>query len=439
MENVIILGAAGRDFHNFNTVFRGSSTQRVVCFTATQIPGIDGRRYPAVLAGPLYPDGIPIEPEDDLEDLIREHGVTQVVFAYSDISHEAVMHLASRALACGADFRLIGDHRTMLPASRPVISVTAARTGCGKSQTSRRIAGILRDRGARVAVVRHPMPYGDLAKQAVQRFATPEDLVTHDCTIEEREEYERYLEQGQVVFAGVDYAAILEAAQADADVLLWDGGNNDTPFLRPDLDIVVVDPLRVGHEEAYHPGEANLRRAGVVVINKVDSAAPAAVAALAARVSTVNPAATQVRADSVVELEDGDLLAGARVLVVEDGPTITHGGMAWGAGMVAAKAAGVAEIVDPRSAAVGSIREAYERYPHMAEVLPALGYYDEQLEELRRTIEAVDCDHVIVGTPVDLRRFVRFDKPAHRVTYRLRERPGEPTLASLVESLLDDR
>ena len=280
------------------------------------------------------------------------------------------------------------------------------------------------------------MPYGDLAKQAVQRFATSGDLAAHGCTIEEREEYEHYIEHGMTVFAGVDYAAILEAAEADADMILWDGGNNDTPFLRPDLDVVVLDPLRPGHGETYHPGEANLRRAGVVVINKVNSADPAAVDALAARIAAVNPAATQVRADSVVELEDGGDLAGARVLVVEDGPTITHGGMAWGAGTVAAKAAGVAEIVDPRGAAVGSIREAYDRYPHMAAVLPALGYYDEQLEELRRTIEAVDCDHVIVGTPVDLRRFIRFDKPAHRVTYSLRERPGEPTLASLVDGLL---
>jgi predicted GTPase len=436
MENVLILGAAGRDFHNFNTVFRGSAAHRVVCFTATQIPNIDGRRYPAVLAGPLYPDGIPIQPEEDLERLIREHDVDQVVFAYSDVAHETVMHLASRALACGADIRLIGDRRAMIPSSKPVISVTAARTGCGKSQTSRLIAQILRDRGLRAAAIRHPMPYGDLAKQAVQRFAALEDLDTHDCTIEEREEYEHYIEQGLVVFAGVDYAAILEVAEAEADVILWDGGNNDTPFYRPDLDIVVVDPLRPGHEEAYHPGEVNLRRAGVVVINKVDSADAAVVDALAARIGVVNPAATQIRADSVVEVEDAAALAGTRVLVVEDGPTMTHGGMAWGAGTVAARQAGVAEIVDPRPAAVGSIKAAYEKYPHMERILPALGYYDEQLEELRRSIEGVDCDHVIVGTPVDLRRFVHFDKPAHRVTYRLQERPGEPTVASLVDRLL---
>ena len=436
MENVIILGAAGRDFHNFNTVFREDRGHRVVCFTATQIPNIDGRRYPAVLAGPLYPDGIPIEPEERLEALIRRHGVTQVVFAYSDVAHETVMHLASRALACGADFRFIGDHRTMISSSRPVISVTASRTGCGKSQTSRLIARLLRDRGLRVAAIRHPMPYGDLAKQAVQRFAALEDLITHKCTIEEREEYEHYIEQGLVVYAGVDYAAILAAAEAEADVILWDGGNNDTPFYRPDLDIVVVDPLRPGHELSYHPGEANLRRAGVVVINKVDSAAPEVVDALSARISSVNSGAVQIRADSVVEVEDAASLAGARVLVVEDGPTMTHGGMAWGAGTVAARQAGVGEIVDPRPAAVGSIRVAFERFPHMERILPALGYYEEQLEELRVTIEAVDCDHVIVGTPVDLRRFVHFDKPAHRVTYRLQERPGEPTVASLVDGLL---
>ncbi|MFH1531447.1 MAG: cyclic 2,3-diphosphoglycerate synthase [Pseudomonadota bacterium] len=436
MDNVIILGAAGRDFHNFNTVFRDAGDYRVVCFTATQIPNIEGRTYPAGLAGPLYPDGIPIEPEDRLEDLIRDHAVTQVIFSYSDVSHETVMHLASRALACGADFRLLGDHRTMIASSKPVIAVTATRTGCGKSQTSRRIAHLLRERGLRVAAVRHPMPYGDLAKQAVQRFAALEDLDTHHCTIEEREEYEHYIEQGLVVFAGVDYAGILAAAEAEADVILWDGGNNDTPFYRPDLDIVVVDPLRPGHELSYHPGEANLRRAGVVVINKVDSAAEEVVDALAARITRVNPRATQIRADSVVTLEDSALLAGTRVLVVEDGPTVTHGGMAWGAGTVAARQAGVAEIVDPRPAAVGSIKEAYARYPHMERILPALGYYAEQLEELRQSIQGVDCDHVIVGTPVDLRRFVHFDKPAHRVTYRLQERPGEPTVASLLDRLL---
>ena len=438
MENVVILGAAGRDFHNFNTVFRGSSEHRVVCFTATQIPGIEGRTYPAVLAGPGYPDGIPIEPEDDLERLIRDLDVGQVVLAYSDIHHEAVMHLASRVLATGADFRLIGDRRTMLHASKPVISVTAVRTGCGKSQTSRLIARHLRARGLRAAAIRHPMPYGDLARQAVQRFATFDDLVTNECTIEEREEYEHYIEQGLVVYAGVDYAAILAAAEAEADVILWDGGNNDTPFFRPDLDIVVVDPLRPGHEFTYHPGEANLRRASVVLVNKVDAATPAAVADLLAGIGEVNPGAAVILADSVVELERAEEIAGKRVLVVEDGPTMTHGGMAWGAGTVAARQAGAAEIVDPRHAAVGSISDAYERYPHMERILPALGYYDRQLEELRETIEGVDCDAVIVGTPVDLRRFVHFDKPAHRVTYKLRERLGQPTLASLVDRVLDE-
>ncbi len=438
MENVIILGAAGRDFHNFNTVFRGSSEYRVVCFTATQIPNIEGRTYPAVLAGPGYPDGIPIEPEDELERLIHDLEVGQVVLAYSDIPHEEVMHLASRVLATGADFRLIGDRLTMLQASKPVISVTAVRTGCGKSQTARLVARHLRARGLRTAAIRHPMPYGDLAKQAVQRFSTLDDLETNECTIEEREEYEPYIEQGLVVFAGVDYAAILAEAEAEADVILWDGGNNDTPFYHPDLDIVVVDPLRPGHEFAYHPGEVNLRRASVIVVNKVDAATPAAVADLVAGIREVNPRSTVILADSVVELERADEIAGKRVLVVEDGPTMTHGGMAWGAGTVAARQAGAAEIVDPRPAAVGSIRDAYKRYPHMERILPALGYYDHQIEELRETIEGVDCDAVIVGTPVDLRRFVHFDKPAHRVTYKLKERPGQPTLASLVDRLLDE-
>jgi predicted GTPase len=429
---VLIAGAAGRDFHNFNVVYRGRDDVEVVAFTATQIPNIDGRVYPPELAGDGYPDGIPIVPEADLERVVREREVDDVVFAYSDVTHQHVMHLGSRALAAGASYRLLSPADTMLSSSLPTVAVCAVRTGSGKSQTTRHVARVLHDSGKRVAVLRHPMPYGDLTKQVVQRFARYEDLDAADCTIEEREEYEPHLAEGNLVFAGVDYAAILEAAEAEADAIVWDGGNNDTPFIRPDVHVVVVDPHRAGHELRYHPGETNLRMAHVCVINKIDSAPPEGVEAVLESIRTQNPDARVVRAASpfVVEGDAGEI-RGKRVLAIEDGPTLTHGEMTYGAAVLAAKANGAASLVDPRPFAVGSIARTFEEYPHVGELLPAMGYGRTQMEELRETIARSDAELVLIGTPIDLRRIIELDKPALRVTYRLEEL-GEPTLASVL-------
>jgi predicted GTPase len=436
-QKVLILGAAGRDFHNFNMVFRDNPDYEVVAFTATQIPRISGRVYPAELAGALYSDGIPILPEADLECIVAERDVDVVVFAYSDVSHEQVMHLASRSLAAGAEFRLLGDRQTYIDAPLPVIAVCAARTGCGKSQTSRKIASLLGKRKLRASAIRHPMPYGDLNAQRVQRFATYDDLVRHKCTIEEIEEYEQYIERGMAIYAGVDYQAIVDEAAGESDVIIWDGGNNDVPFVRPDLHVCVLDPLRPGHELKYYPGEVNLRAADLVVINKVDQATPEDLARVVDNVKGANPSACIIEAESRITLSDPRKIKGRRVLVVEDGPTLTHGGMAYGAGFVAAKRLGAKEIIDPRPFAEGPILDAYKAYPHMGSILPALGYYPEQLDALEATIRRVDADAVIVGTPVDLRRYVRIDQPAVRVTYELEERPGQVTLEQVLDRFLD--
>jgi predicted GTPase len=431
-RRVLIAGAAGRDFHNFNLVYRGRPKYHIVAFTATQIPNIEGRVYPAELAGDLYPGGIPIRREAELEEIIREQDVDEVVFAYSDVTHEHVMHVGSRALAAGASYRLLSPRQTMLTSAKPVVSVCAVRTGSGKSQTTRYIAALLREDGKRVAVLRHPMPYGDLAKQAVQRYAEYADLDRYDCTIEEREEFEPHLAEGNLVFAGIDYAAILDLAEQEADVILWDGGNNDTPFVKPNLHVVVVDPHRAGHELRYHPGETNLRMADVCVVNKIDTAPPEGVEAVIDSIREHNPEARIVRAASPFFVEENGLrIEGKRVLAVEDGPTLTHGEMAYGAAVLAAKAHGAAELVDPRPFAVGSIAKTLEQWPHIHDLLPAMGYGDEQIDELRTTIERSDADVVLIGTPIDLRRVIDFDKPALRVSYRLQEL-GEPTLAELL-------
>ena len=424
-RRVVILGAAGRDFHNFNTVFRDSDDDVVVAFTATQIPNNAGRAYPPGLAGSRYPQGIPIVPESELSDLIAREDVDVAVFAYSDVPHTRVMHVASQCLAAGADFLLQSAKHTMLPSSVPVIAVTAVRTGAGKSQTTRYIARMLRDMGKRVVAVRHPMPYGDLERQACQRFADYSDLDRHECTIEEREEYEPHIDNGAVVYAGVDYAQILAAAEQEADVILWDGGNNDLPFFAPDLHIVVADPLRAGDEETYHPGETNVRMADLVVVNKCDSATAEAVAAVEASVRRLNPGATVLRADSPVTVDDEAAVAGRRVVVVEDGPTLTHGSMTWGAGVVGARAAGAADIVDPSPYAVGSLAATYAQYPNARGVLPAMGYGGAQVADLAATIEATPCDVVVSGTPIDLGRVLTVSKPVVRARYDLRERdPG---------------
>ena len=435
---VVIMGAAGRDFHNFNQVYRDDPGSRVIAFTATQIPQIADRCYPAALAGAQYPDGIPIVDESELEALCAREGVDQVVFAYSDVTHARVMHLASVALSAGADFVLLGPRRTMLQARVPVIATSAVRTGCGKSQTTRWLARLLKQRGLRVAVIRHPMPYGDLARQAVQRFATPEDLVAADCTIEEREEYEPHLALGTLVYAGVDYAAIVARAEAEADVILWDGGNNDFPFIKPDLHLVLVDPLRPGHEATHHPGEAVLRMADIIVVAKVNAASDADIQQVTEAARTVNPTAHIVRAASPVTLADPQQVRGKRVLVVEDGPTITHGGMPYGAGYVAATEAQAAAIVDARSAAAGSIAEVYARYPHIGAVLPAVGYHPAQLEALRETINRADADVVVAATTCDLAALIDIDKPVVRVRYEFAE-VGEPGLGSLVEAFLRNK
>ncbi|HEX9079842.1 MAG TPA: cyclic 2,3-diphosphoglycerate synthase [Desulfuromonadaceae bacterium] len=425
-KRVIIMGAAGRDFHNFNCCFRNDDTFRVMAFTAAQIPYIARRRYPARLAGPLYPRGIPIHPEEELSALIKRLRIDEVVFAYSDISHAELMHTASAVLACGADFRLIGPNATMLKSRRPVVSVCAVRTGCGKSQVVRYLCGVLAALGIRPVVVRHPMPYGDLARQEVERLTEPPDLERYHCTIEEREEFEHLLERGAVVYAGVDYGKILRRAEAEAKVIIWDGGNNDLPFFRPDLEIVVADPLRPGHETAWYPGEANLRRAGIVVVNKVNAADPAAVAMVEDTVRRVNPGAAIVRTESAVTAAGGEAIKGKRVLVVEDGPSITHGSLPSGAGLAAARRYGAAEVVDPRPWAKGSLAEIFTRYPHIGPVVPAMGYRPEQVAELAATIAAVPCDLVLAATPIDLARLVRVETTILRVTYDIAETGGAP-------------
>jgi predicted GTPase len=435
MRRVLIMGAAGRDFHNFNTVYRADPEVEVVAFTATQIPYINDRKYPAELAGPQYPDGIEIFDESELVRLIRDRHVDDVVFAYSDVSHEYVMHKASQVLAAGANFVLLGPDATMLQPTIPTVAVTAVRTGVGKSQTTRAIAQALRDAGKKVVAVRHPMPYGDLAAQRVQRYAELADLDRYHCTIEEREEYEPHITSGTVIYAGVDYGAILEQAQAEADVLLWDGGNNDLPFYRPDVWITLVDPLRAGHELRYHPGEANLRAAGVIIVNKMDSATPEQVAQIDATIADVNPFAMVVKANSKVTAEDPDAIKGKRVLVVEDGPTLTHGEMKIGAGVVAARRAGAAEIVDPRPWAFGSIAETFEKYD-VGAVLPAMGYSEEQLAEMAKIIEDADVDLVVIGTPIDLRTVVDIGKPAVRVRYDLDVLPESPQLSDVLKPIL---
>jgi predicted GTPase len=425
---ILIMGAAGRDFHNFNTVYRDDPASQVVAFTATQIPNIEGRRYPPELAGPRYPEGIPIHPESELPRLLRELAVDEVVFAYSDVSHETVMHKASLVLACGADFRLIGPNASMIKASVPVVSVCAVRTGSGKSQTSRRVASILRAKGRRVVSVRHPMPYGDLVRQRVQRFAAMEDLDRQQCTIEEREEYEPHIVAGGVIYSGVDYGAILREAQEEADVILWDGGNNDLPFYRSDLEIVVADPHRPGHERKYHPGEANLRRAQVVVINKIDSAGPEGIEAVRRSVRELNPKAMVIDAASPLFVDGAEQIRGKRVLAVEDGPTLTHGEMKYGAGVLAAIRHGASEIVDPRPYVVGTLAKTFEAYPGIGTLLPAMGYGGEQVRDLEATIARTPCDVVLVATPIDLRRVIEIRKPALRVAYELQE-IGKPDLA----------
>ena len=435
MRRVVIMGAGGRDFHDFNSVFREDADLHVVAFTAAQIPGIDDRTYPASLAGPLYPRGIPILPEDELADLILREDVDEVVLAYSDLPHETVMHKASIALAAGADFTLLGPRSTMLNSVKPVIAVTAVRTGCGKSQTSRAVGRILRSRGLSVALVRHPMPYGDLEAMRVQRFASLADIDAASPTVEEREEYEAPVELGMVMYAGVDYAQILEQAQAEADVIIWDGGNNDFPFYAPDMHIVVADPLRAGHELTYHPGEVNLRMADVVVVNKVDTAEPGEVLRVVADVQRVSPNARIVYAKSPVQLQAGEEIRGKRVLVVDDGPTLTHGGMAFGAGTVAARAAGAGSFVDPRPFAVGTIRETLEQWPHLVDVLPAMGYSGGQLHDLQETINAADCDVVVTGTPIDLSRLIESRHPIRHATYELEE-VGHPTLEEVLAPIL---
>lgn len=431
MKRVLILGAAGRDFHNFNVVFRNNPLYQVVAFTATQIPDIAGRRYPRELAGPGYPDGIPIAEEKNLEGLIREQRVDVVVFSYSDIAHQTLMHLASRALAAGADFWLLGAEHTQLKSSVPLISICAVRTGCGKSPLSRKVAAELRRAGLKVVAIRHPMPYGDLAAQAVQRFATIEDLERHHCTIEEREEYEPHLVHGTVVYAGVDYEKILRQAEKEADVILWDGGNNDTPFYVSDLEIVVADPHRAGHELAYYPGEVNLRRAQVVVINKVDTASRENIETVRRNVEQANPKARIIETACRVSVDDPAHIRGQRVLVVEDGPTLTHGEMAYGAGVVAARQCGAAELVDARPYAMGSIRSTFEKYPHMTTLLPAMGYGDMQRHELEETINRTPCDVVVIATPVDLGHILNIKHPSVRVGYEIEER-SQPGVTELI-------
>jgi predicted GTPase len=430
---VLIMGAAGRDFHNFNVYFRDNADYEVVAFTATQIPNIEGRLYPPELAGKLYPKGIQIYPESDLVKLIRDLQVDQVIFAYSDVPHEVVMHKASIALAAGADFRLMGGNTTMVKSTKPVISVCAVRTGAGKSQTTRCVISILRELGYKVVSVRHPMPYGDLVKQAVQRFADYADLDRNECTIEEREEYEPHINLGAVIYAGVDYEAILREAEKEADIIIWDGGNNDLPFYRPDLHIVVDDPHRPGHDMTYHPGEANLRSADVVVINKIDTADLENIATVRRNIRAVNPKAIVIEAASPIFIQDPNAIVGKDVLVIEDGPTLTHGEMAYGAGIVAAQRFGAAHIIDPRPYAVGTIAETYKKYPKTGPVLPAMGYGGQQVADLAETINNTPCDLVIIATPIDLRRVIEINRPTQRVSYELQE-IGQPSLMDVIKA-----
>ncbi len=431
-RKVIIMGAAGRDFHNFNVFFRDNEDYEVVAFTATQIPDIEGRVYPKELAGKLYPKGIPIFPEEDLPELIKKHNVDLVVFAYSDVSHEYVMHRASIALASGADYMLMGPKSTMLKSKKPVISVCAVRTGSGKSQTTRRVAKILREFGKKVAVIRHPMPYGDLRKQICQRFASFEDLDKHKCTIEEREEYEPHIRAGNVVYAGVDYQKILEEAEKEADFIVWDGGNNDFPFYKPDLHIVVADPHRPGHEVKYHPGETNLRMADVVVINKVDTAEKENVEKVKKSIKETNPDAIIVEAASPIFVEEAEKIKGKKVLAVEDGPTLTHGEMPYGAAVIVAQKYGAKELIDPRPYAVGSIKETFEKYKHIGKLLPAMGYGEKQIKELQETINKTPCDVIVAATPIDLNRVIKTDKPIIHVRYELQELTS-PNLKDIIK------
>ena len=429
-KRVIIMGAAGRDFHNFNVYFRDNDEYEVVAFTATQIPGIEERRYPAVLAGKLYPEGIPIYPEDILPALVKEHNIEQVIFAYSDIAHLDVMHLASWVHSIGADFRFMGPATTMLKSKKPVVAICAVRTGAGKSQTSRRVVEILREKGLKVVVIRHPMPYGDLAEQVCQRFETLDDLKKYKTTIEEMEEYEPHIDRGAIVYAGVDYGKILEEAEKEADVIIFDGGNNDFPFYVPDIHIVIADPHRAGHEVMYHPGETNLRMADVVIINKIDTAEPECIEQVRRTTRVVNPRAIIIDAASPLFVDDPEAIRGKRALVIEDGPTLTHGEMEIGAGWVAAEKYGAAEIIDPRPYAVGSIKTTFEKYSHLSEILPAMGYGDEQVKELEKSINAADAEVVVIGTPIDLGRVVKINKPSVRVRYELQE-IGKPTLEDI--------
>ncbi len=432
MKKVLILGAAGRDFHNFNTYFRDNPDYRVVAFTATQIPDIEGRKYPAALAGKLYPKGIPIYAESEMDELIAKFKVDDVHLAYSDLPYQYVMNKAAQVQAAGANFVLLGPNDTMIKSRKPVVSVCAVRTGSGKSQTSRRVAEILLKKGRKVAAIRHPMPYGDLVKQKVQRFATYADLDKHECTIEEREEYEPHIDKGIIVYAGVDYGAILRQAEKEADVILWDGGNNDFPFYKSDLEIVVADPHRAGHELSYYPGETNFRRAKVIIINKMDTATQAGIDTVLANAKKVNPKATIIRANSPTIVKDGGRITGKRVLVIEDGPTLTHGGMKYGAGIVAAKKYGAAEIIDPRPFAVGSIKKTFEKYNHLDNVLPAMGYGEQQCRDLAATIEKIPCDLIVSGTPIDITRVIKVSKPILRVGYELEE-IGKPTLKDVLK------
>ncbi len=435
---VIILGAGGRDFHNFNTYFRSRPSYRVMAFTATQIPGIENRIFPPELAGPLYPQGIPILPEEKLAEVVQKHGVQQVVFAYSDISHTEVMHKASLALSMGADFGFLGPDRTMLKASVPVISVCAVRTGCGKSGITEKVWEILKEKGIRSVVIRHPMPYCDLNRMRVERFATPEDLDRYTCTVEEREEYEHLVVKGITVYAGVDYESILRAAEKEAQVILWDGGNNDFSFYRSDLEIVILDPHRPGHERLYHPGEVNFLRAQVLIINKVDTAPRESVENLLASIARVNPGAKVLQTASRIYVDGGERIKGKRVLVVEDGPTVTHGGMPYGAGALAARQYGAVELVDPRPFAVGSLKSVFKSYPHLTQILPAEGYFPEQLKDMEATIRGTPCDLVLVATPIDLSRLIRISQPVLRVSYRV-EDWGKPTILEVIEDFLQKK
>ncbi|MCK4234528.1 GTPase [candidate division WOR-3 bacterium] len=434
-KKTIIMGAAGRDFHNFNTFFRDNNEYEVVAFTATQIPNIEARKYPKELAGELYPDGIPIFPENKLTALIKDKNVDLVVFSYSDVPHIYVMHKASEVLAAGSNYLLLGSRDTMIESKKPVIAICAIRTGCGKSQTTRRVTDILLEHGKKVVVIRHPMPYGDLRDQIVQRFATYEDLEKHKCTIEEREEYEPHIEKGIVVYAGVDYEKILNEAEKEADIILWDGGNNDIPFYKPDLLIVVLDPLRPGHELLYHPGETNLRMCNVALINKMDSAKTDDVEIVKENIKSVNPYAVIIEADSPVSVDEPELIKGKKVLVIEDGPTLTHGGMAFGAGFVAAEKLGAAEIIDPRPFAVKTIKNTYNKFPQLEKILPAMGYGDAQMKDLEDTINAATVDAVIIATPINLAKLIKINKPHVRVTYELEERK-ENALSDIIKKFI---